>query len=85
MNRLDRAKLLRFIDEVSFALCDCVLYLDTHPMDQEALTYYEKCKCLRKKAVDEYTECYGPLTNDNVKVKNKWTWVNDPWPWEGVC
>jgi hypothetical protein len=30
----------------------------------------------------EYERKYGLLkkSNDNSK---KWTWVNDPWPWEG--
>jgi spore coat protein JB len=84
MYKTDQGKLLKFIYEVSFALDDCVLYLDTHPYDQAALDYYEKYKKLRKQAVKEYTQCYGPLTNEDVTVENYWTWIKGPWPWEGV-
>lgn len=31
MNRMNKGELLTFIDEVTFALDDLTLYLDTHP------------------------------------------------------
>ena len=40
MNQTDKKKLLRYIQEVAFAIDDVVLYLDTHPYDEEALKYY---------------------------------------------
>lgn len=85
MNGKDREKLLQYINEVSFALDDVILFLDTHPCDPEALEYYEKYKCMRKEALEEYTRCFGPLLNDDADVENKWTWVMTPWPWEGGC
>lgn len=42
VNQKDREKLLQFISEVSFALIDVNLFLDTHPYDEDALEYYEK-------------------------------------------
>jgi len=39
-----KQQLARFIDEVSFALDDVVLFLDTHPCNQEALACYEEYK-----------------------------------------
>ena len=46
MNQTDKKKLLRYIQEVSFAIDDVVLYLDTHPYDEEALEDYKKDKKL---------------------------------------
>lgn len=44
MNQTDKKKLLRYIQEVSFAIDDVVLYLDTHPYDEEALKYYKSIR-----------------------------------------
>ncbi len=40
MNQSDKAQMLRYIQELGFAIDDVVLYLDTHPTDEEALKYY---------------------------------------------
>ncbi len=86
VNQKDREKLLQFISEVSFALIDVNLFLDTHPYDEDALEYYEKYKRLRREAMKEYSKCYGPLLMDDVDTDcNKWQWVQGPWPWEGGC
>ncbi|MEG1742367.1 MAG: spore coat protein CotJB [Acetivibrio sp.] len=89
MIRNDRQKLLLFITEVSFAVDDVVLYLDTHPEDKQAMEYYDTYRKLRKQALSEYTRLYGPLSDEDVNGGNCWTWVKDPWPWEvsgrGVC
>ena len=80
-----RDKLMSRINEVSFAVDDVLLYLDTHPYDEEALKYYKKYKKLYREASEEYTQCYGPLQNENVIADDRWTWVEGPWPWEGGC
>lgn len=79
---IEKEKLMKVINSVSFALNDIVLYLDTHPTDQEALEQYDKYKAIRRQAVKEYTVAYGPLNNDNVVSTGKWAWVKAPWPWE---
>ena len=75
-------ELFRKIQTLEFVLYDTGLYLDTHPADQEALCYYHTYREMLAAAVDEYTACYGPLTMDAVLSKNKWTWIEKPWPWE---
>ena len=45
---LCRDDLLKVINEVSFAMYDCCLFLDTHPMDSCALDYFQKMKKKRK-------------------------------------
>ena len=37
----DQMRLLKFISQVSFALTETNLYLDTHPCDKVALSYYQ--------------------------------------------
>ncbi len=81
MNR-EKSKLLMYISQVSFSLNDIVLFLDTHPGNQEALEYYKELKKARKDSVNEYTRKYGPLLNYDVDNSCYWEWVKEPWPWE---
>jgi spore coat protein JB len=73
------------IMQASFAIDDIKLYLDTHPCDGDALKMYEDYRKIRKVALKEYTQNYGPMSAYDVNVDNYWSWVNSPWPWEGVC
>jgi spore coat protein JB len=73
------------INQYSFAMNEANLFLDTHPFDSEALNYFEKHRDLRVEAVKEYAKYYAPLAIDYaVCDKTPWSWVNEPWPWEGV-
>lgn len=75
--------LLAQVYEIGFAMDDVVLYLDTHPMDQQALEYYQQVRRLRDEAVSQYEASVGPLFFSSVDVgRNGWNWINDPWPWE---
>lgn len=77
-------ELMNEIYQYSFAVDDVLLYLDTHPEDQEALAYYQAMKDSRREAVKAYEAQYGPLTKDGIRdCADYWTWVNSPWPWEG--
>lgn len=84
-----REKMLRKITEVSFAVDDIHLYLDTHPCCEEALAYYREHAGERKKLMKEYAELYGPLTVDDAleSDENTWQWMKQPFPWEkeGGC
>ena len=48
----EQHQLLMYIDQISFALDDTVLFLDTHPCDTEALAYYQELKEERKMAME---------------------------------
>lgn len=85
MGAYSREQLLEYINAVSLSLYETVLFLDTHPDNQQALDYHEKMKMLRYQAAKEYTMRFGPLTTNDVNSRNYWTWVNDPWPWERGC
>jgi spore coat protein JB len=74
---------MKHLQAVSFALDDIRLFLDTHPFETEAISYYENYKQQRNKIMEEYEQNYGPVLSYNVNEANTWTWVESPWPWEG--
>ena len=95
----DKATLLKEINEVSFAVNDLTLYLDTHPTDTEALQHFHQFIERRKNALQEFEAHYYPLTVDCIRAENErqankdtkyggtshWTWADGPAPWEGGC
>lgn len=80
-----RRQMLDWVNMVSFAVLDAQLYLDTHPEDQEALSYFREYNRLRQQAVRDFTALYGPLTANGCGSgsQNSWEWIQQPWPWEG--
>ena len=82
-------QLLNRIDQVSFAVNDMTLHLDTHPCDEKALTYCHELVQERKKLLKEYAEAYGPLIIDITDQTGEsiWKWMEQPFPWEkeGAC
>ncbi len=78
----DREILLRKISTYAFAIHEYRLFLDTHPKDQEIIAKIEEYERKLRPLKEEYESKYGLLTKKNNNSK-KWTWVNDPWPWEG--
>ena len=53
-NKMSKEQLLDWIDQVSFAVNDMTLFLDTHPDDEEARAYFEEKSALRNEALEEY-------------------------------
>lgn len=51
MNNMNKQQLFAFITEVSFALDDISLYLDTRPECPKALAAYSNYKAMRQQAV----------------------------------
>lgn len=70
------------IKKYDFTLKELNLYLDTHPNCRNALAMFRKYKELYEKAVEEYTTKYGPINPTQVNSTERWTWTDDPWPWE---
>ncbi len=75
-------QLLQKVYETGFALDEITLYLDTHPMDTQAMAYYQYAKKANQEAVAAYEKVYGPLLINQVNA-GSWTWTANPWPWEG--
>lgn len=74
------------IDQISFAMDDTRLFLDTHPDCKEALDYYKKMKKMRKEAIDEYKKHCGAMLAYEAEEDDcgTWNWVNGPLPWENM-
>ena len=79
---MTRAEALRRVQMYSFALDDTGLFLDTHPDNRAALTFYDDTRKKYLEAVEDYEMQFGPLTAKYYDVENGWTWVDAPWPWE---
>ena len=52
----DRTALLNELNDISFVMNDVTLYLDTHPLDEQALELFEQSKNRRKQLMQEYEQ-----------------------------
>ncbi len=78
----EREKLLRQIQEYSFAATDLGLFLDTHPTNRSALKLHRAMVERLKETKEKYEECFGPLTSTHNTSDAEWQWIQGPWPWE---
>ena len=76
---------LREVDQAGFAVVDANLYLDTHPCDAAAIDYYNQMANAYRNAAAAFEAQFGPLTASANTDAAYWSWINDPWPWEGGC
>lgn len=83
MQNSARGAMLQAVNQAGFAVIEANLYLDTHPCDTEALSYFNQMSQAYQQAKAAYETQFGPLNAGNVSENAYWTWVSDPWPWEG--
>ena len=76
---------LHEVNMAGFMLYEAVLYLDTHPCDEEAIDYYRMAKEKYEEAVEAYVENVGPLCMSDMTCSDNYAWIEGPWPWEGGC
>ena len=76
-------QLMRQICQAGFAMDDAKLFLDTHPCDETALSYYKQANAIYRDAVASYTAQFGSLTAPDSASAAYWNWVEGPWPCEG--
>ena len=81
---MDRQKMLEWVQALCFVVVDMQLYLDTHPCDSEALTYYRDAVENYEKAKRQFEDAYGPLVATSSLDCDRWAWADMPLPWEGV-
>jgi len=62
---------------MAFAAWETRLYLDTHPMDANALQFYQQL-------CQQMDQPNYACTFAGCQTGGTWRWVDDPWPWE-VC
>lgn len=78
-----REELLAQVNQAGFSALDTGLFLDTHPCDAAALSYMNEAIEAYESAKSTYEAQFGPLTMRDSRDTSYWSWVNDPWPWEG--
>ena len=70
------------IQELDFILNDLNLYLDINPNDDKVYNLFKntalELQNLKKKYEDKYMVL--KLIDD---TKGKYTWIDNPWPWDG--
>ncbi len=76
-----RMQMLKKVQEADFTAYDLLLYLDTHPDCQTALTKYKEAVECGRKARMEYEAAYGPITASAASAAAPWQWIKNPWPW----
>lgn len=80
----EQTRLMRLIQNYSFAVTEAVLYLDTHPHCRQAIRFYDKYRRLYRESVQLYEQKFGPMTMYGNECGDHWQWTEEPWPWE-VC
>lgn len=81
-NMTDRESMMFKVQVYGFALSEVALFLDTHPNDKTALSYYKQYRDQKNQAEDDFRKKFGPLTMDDNYDYSTWTWIDSPWPWE---
>ena len=89
---MEKTDLLKRLQSYNFAAYDMLLYLDTHPEDQDALAVFRDVVRQRKQTLSEFAEQFYPLTPDCMaEIYEKepssscYCWQKGAAPWEGVC
>lgn len=67
---------------LDFVAHELLLYLDTHPDDEEAFNMYKKISKLAATAHEKYTRLYGPVDTADIADGKSFTWLKNPWPWD---
>ena len=81
--RMNQKELYEWIMMLGFCAVDMMLYLDTHPDDEEALNYFNQCTALYNAAKQSYQEQFGQLNAFSEQEGSSRDWNTAPMPWEG--
>ena len=81
--RMNQKELYEWKMMLGFCAVDMMLYLDTHPDDEEALNYFNQCNTLYNAAKQSYQEQFGLLNAFSEQERFSWDWNTAPMPWEG--
>ena len=85
----ERENAMHRLTEVSFAINDLTLYLDTHPNCEHGLSMFYQLMDERIKLLADYAKDFHPLTQTSMITgecnQNVYGWSDGPMPWEGAC
>lgn len=87
--QVKRETAMNRIMEISFAINDLTLYLDTHPDCQNGISLFYQLMEERLILLADYANKFNPLTQTSMVTgecdKNVYGWAEGPMPWEGAC
>lgn len=79
-----KCELLHEIGMYDFAIVEMTEYLDTHPMEKQAIDYVNYYIRKKNQAMAQYSYQYEPLTVSSINPSNtQWKWATSKMPWEG--
>lgn len=78
----NKDEMLYKIQMYTFALKDYNLYLDIYPNDVKILREFRDLNKELDSLKSNYEQNYGPLCITSVNSTSKWTWLDEPWPWD---
>lgn len=84
VNRTEKNTPLGELMALGFAMQELGMYLDTHQNDAEATKLFQQYAALYQEGRQKYEAQYGPLQQSQGVVDGKYTWLQDPWPWDFV-
>jgi len=71
------------LQRIDFALVELTLYLDTHPMDMQAVQQLNQLSQKRRQIASEFEMKHGPLLQFGQSYSRfPWQWIETPWPWQ---
>ena len=76
------ATLFNQLQAMSFAIDELGLYLDTHQDDADAVALFNQYVERYAEVMQKYEAQYGSLTQMDSALEGKYTWIDDPWPWD---
>lgn len=76
------ARAARELAQLSFAMDELRLFLDTHPQDAAALAASNEVRAKRDAVARQYERLVGPVNFYEAGGTCGWDWLRAPWPWE---
>lgn len=77
-----RMELLLQIQELEFVAVELTLFMDTHPEQRQPLADYNQVTERLQSLKQEYEKLYGPFMVFGERTTDRWSWIDEPWPWE---
>lgn len=75
--------LLKELQETDFVLVELNLYLDTHPLDTQAIQQFNQFSQKRQQLASRFEMAFGPLLHFGHSFSRApWQWIETPWPWQ---
>lgn len=84
-NMCDKNRLLNDISIVDFILLELTEYMDTHPEDVVAISYFNHYSKIKMKMCMEFSQKYYPLMSDYAESGKRFRWLDAPMCYEGGC